>query len=194
MIEVEKNYDISPEGKKRMIEGATLLYKKVLTDTYYDSNDYSLTGRDFWLRKRNGKFELKVPLNSGKILDRVTDQYKELEADAEIARELGLPSSHDLSETIEKAGFAPFGTIITTRESYQKNDFHLDFDEIDFGFTAFEIELMVEKIEDIPNAEKKILDFATKYNVSATGKGKVIEFLRRYRPKHFAFLESKRVA
>lgn len=194
MIEVEKNFDITPENKRLILDGATLLYKKMITDTYYDSKEYSLTGRDFWLRKRNGRFELKVPLNSGKILDRVTDQYRELETDEEIARELGLPSSRDLSENLEKAGFEPFGTIVTTRESYQKNDFHLDFDEMDFGFTAFEIELMVEKTEDIPNAEKRILEFASRYNVTVAGDGKVIEYLRRFRPEHFAFLQSKSVA
>ncbi len=194
MIEVEKNFDITPESKRLMVDGATLLYRKTITDTYYDSKEYSLTGRDYWLRKRNGRFELKVPLNNGKILDRLTDQYKELETNEEIAHELGLAGMEEIENEIESAGYFPFGTIVTERESYRKDDFHLDFDEMDFGFTAFEIELMVEKIEDIPNAEKRILEFASRYDVTATGDGKVIEFLRRFRPEHLAFLKSKSVA
>ncbi len=194
MIEVEKNFAVAAKDKTRLIEGAVLLYKKVFTDVYYDSPDYALTGKDFWLRTREGKFELKVPQNVGRISERTTDQYEELETDTEIARELGISTVKPLVEAIKEKGFAPFATITTTRERYQKDDFHLDFDEMDFGFIAFEVELMVEKQEDIPIAEKRILEFGKKNKINPESAGKVIEYLRRYRPEHFAFLKSRGVA
>ena len=194
MIEVEKNFAVTEKDKTRLIEGAAFLYKKVFTDVYYDSPDYALTGKDFWLRTREGKFELKVPQNAGHISERTTDQYEELETDAEIARELGLSAAKPLAEAIKEKGFAPLATITTTRERYQKGDFHLDFDEMDFGFIAFEVELMVKKPQDIPQAEKRILKFASDNLITKKGDGKVIEYLRRYHPEHFAFLKSRGVA
>ena len=194
MIEVEKNFAVTEKDKAHLIEGAVLLYKKVFTDVYYDSPDYALTGKDFWLRTREGKFELKVPQNAGHISERTTDQYEELETDAEIARELGLSAAKPLAEAIKEKGFAAFATITTTRERYQKQDFHLDFDEMDFGFIAFEVELMVEKTSDIPQAEKRILEFGAAHRINPESAGKVIEYLRRYNPEHLAFLKSRGVA
>lgn len=144
MIEVEKNFAIGPEDKKCLTEGATLLARKVFTDVYYDSPDYALTGNDFWLRTREGKFELKVPQNTGHIKDRITDQYEE--------------------------------------------------DEMDFGFTVFEVELMVKTQEDIPAAEKRIIEFGAAYHLNPQSAGKVIEYLRRFSPTHLAFLQSRGVA
>ena len=90
MIEVEKNFDLRPGDKERLINNAKLLYRKTFTDVYYDNKNYYLTGMDYWLRERNGKFEFKVPLNTGLIKRRVTDQYRELETEDEIAHELKL--------------------------------------------------------------------------------------------------------
>lgn len=194
MIEVEKNFAVGPEDKKRLIDGATFLVKKVFTDVYYDSPDYTLTGRDFWLRTREGKFELKVPQNVGHIKDRITDQYEELETDAEIVRALNLSLNIPLTEALHAQNIAPFATITTTREQYHKDDFHLDFDEMDFGFTAFEVELMVKTPEEIPAAEARILAFGTAHHLNPQSAGKVIEYLRRFSPAHLAFLQSRGVA
>lgn len=120
MIEVEKNFAVTAQDKKRLISGTTFLYKKVFTDVYYDSSDYALTGKDFWLRTREGKFELKVPQNIVHISERATDQYRELETDEEIAQELGLSLAKPLSEAIKERGFTSVATITTTRERYQK--------------------------------------------------------------------------
>lgn len=194
MIEVEKNFKLKAGDKERLVAGAMLLEKKTFTDVYYDSNEYELTGKDFWLRSRNGRFELKVPLNTGHILNRVTDRYRELETDKEIGKVLGLTDADDLAKAIFKKGYLPFATITTARERYQKGDFHLDFDDMDFGFSAFEIELMVKTTQDIAAAKRRILEFASGYGLVAVSAGKVIEYLRRFKPKHLAFLKSVNVA
>jgi len=90
MLEVEKNFDLVPGDKERLIKKAEFIEEKTITDTYYDSADYKLTCRDYWLRKRDGKFELKVPLNKANIHNRLTDQYKELETVENIAEELNI--------------------------------------------------------------------------------------------------------
>ncbi len=189
MIEIEKNFDLRPGDKKRLIQDAEFVKKKVFTDVYYDNADYFLTSRDFWLRARDDRFELKVPLNKESINDRRTDQYRELETDAEIARELNLQVKTGLQEALREAGYAPFATITTTRETYHKGDFHLDFDEMDFGYTTFEVELMINNSSEVQATEARITEFAKNHGISGTeGRGKVIEYLLRKDPKHYAAL------
>ena len=145
--------------------------------------------KDYWLRKRDNKWELKVPLNKETIDNRLTDQYHELESEKEIAEELGLEECEDFSQSIVLAGYEPFAKIVTDRESYRKGDFHLDFDEMDFDFVTFEAELMVESADDVSRAEKKILDFAVEHGIAETkGRGKVIEYLARFKPEHYEAL------
>ena len=191
MIEIEKNFDLHPGDKERLIEGAKFLNNKTFTDVYYDTEDFRLTAKDYWLRQRDGKWELKVPLN-GTAANRETDQYRELEDQKEIARELELPGNAPFQKEIQNIGARPFATIVTNRKRYQKGDFHLDFDEMDFGFSTFEAELMIENEKDIPAAEQKIMDFAREYGIASTpGAGKVIVFIERNNLAHYnALLKS----
>lgn len=194
MIEVEKNFDLRPGDKERLIEGAKFLKKKTFTDVYYDNDVYNLTGRDYWLRTRDGRFELKVPLNTESIKHRATDQYHELETDAEIVAALKFPATKSLAAALAAAKYKPFATITTTRETYEKDGFHLDFDEMDFGFITFETELMVNEPDEIAEAERRIQEFAKEHGIAGTeGRGKVIEYIARNRPEHYRVLVTKGV-
>ncbi|MBI2475994.1 MAG: CYTH domain-containing protein [Candidatus Taylorbacteria bacterium] len=189
MIEVEKNFDLRPGDKERLIRNAEFVGRKSFTDVYYDTPNFSLTRRDYWLRTRNGKFELKVPLNQEGINSRKTDQYKELETDEEIARKLNLNVKAVLPAQLADKVYKPFATITTARETYRKGDFHLDFDETDFGFSTFEAELMVKDISEVSAAESKIIEFAKVHGISGTeAHGKVIEHIFRRNPEHYKVL------
>ncbi|MBI1754785.1 CYTH domain-containing protein [Candidatus Azambacteria bacterium] len=187
MIEVERDFYLETEDKKRLIKGAEFLGTKTFTDVYYDTADYSLTQRDFWLRTRDGILELKAPLNRERIDNRQTDQYRELESDESIARELELKIKTTLSDALADAGYKPFATLITERENYKIGDFLLCFDKADFGYTAFEVELMVNGVEEIPAAEARILVLAKKYDISLKRppRGKVVEYIFRTNPMHY---------
>ncbi len=189
MIEVEKNFDLKEGDKERLIKGAKFLHKKIFQDIYYDNKDFHLTLKDYWFRRRQGKWELKVPLNKESISNRLTDQYHELESEEEIIKELGLKEQSDFLKSVSLAGYEPFAEIVTERETYQKGDFHLDFDEMDFGFATFEAELMVKTQKEVSLAEKRILDFADEHRITkAKGRGKVTEYLARFRPEHYRSL------
>ncbi|TSC67755.1 MAG: thiamine-triphosphatase-like [Parcubacteria group bacterium Gr01-1014_72] len=192
MIEVEKNFDLRKGDKERLIKGADFIGRKVFTDVYHDTTDFSLTSRDYWLRTRDGRFELKVPLNQEEIGSRRTDQYQELETDGEIISALGLSCvGIDLVNALADAGYKQFATIITTRESYRKADFHLDFDETDFGFSTFEVECMVNGPSEVAVAESRILQFAKEHSISNTvGHGKVIEYILRRNPLQYEVLQT----
>lgn len=188
MIEVEKTLPFGEGAKNNLISGAEFLGEKILRDTYYDQPDFSLGIRDWWLRERNGKFELKIPVNGG--FAGPAEQYDELEEDAAIAQALGLNIVSSLPAALRAAGYAPFGTIVTTRQKYKKEGFNLDFDETDSGFRAVEIELMVKTPAETEAAAQKIAAFAELHGLENKFiNGKVIEFLRARRPEHFTALD-----
>lgn len=153
----------------------------VMTDVYYDDDQYSLTTKDIWLRKRDNKLELKLPLNAKNLSERLADNYQELEDESEIKSALGV-------ESLDV--FQPFATIVTKRLKYRRDKFGIDVDKMDFGYTLAEIELMTESREEMPAAQRKILEFADKLGLKYGGqaRGKVIEYLRRFDPKHLQAL------
>jgi len=82
MIEVEKKFILSEQEKERLIKDAEFLSERVFTDIYYDTEKFLLTSQDKWLRSREGKFELKLPLHKGR--ERLADQYDEIEDEQKI--------------------------------------------------------------------------------------------------------------
>ncbi len=186
MIEVERNFDLREGEKEKLIEGAKFLGKKEFTDVYFDTNDLKLSLNDHWLRTRDGKWELKVPLNKDKMaVDRKTDQYREIEDEKQILLELNL-DLENLTASLTDKGYEPIATIKTTRESYQNGEFHLDFDETNFEYDTSEVELLVNDISEIQMAEQKIMDFAESFGLSKEkGRGKLTVYLERFKPEIF---------
>ncbi len=195
MIEVEKKFILSELYKKRLIKDAEFLSERVFTDTYYDTKKFSLTSHDKWLRSREGRFELKLPLHKGE--DRLADQYEELEDEQKIKVALNLPSNGNIVEDLVKAGYFPFCTCKTTRRKYKKEPFIIDLDSVDFQdftYNIGEIELIVKEKSEIEGAIEKIMDFAKSQNFTiAPVRGKVIEYLKRAKPNHYQTLVKKNV-
>jgi adenylate cyclase class IV len=193
MIEVEKKFILTDEQKKKLLDGAEILGQKKFTDTYYDDANYSLTKRDLWLRSREGRFELKIPMNAS-IDERVTDIYRELETDEEIAAYLKLPEGKAVRDALRDVGYIPFVTIVTTREKYRKDGYNIDLDAADFGYDIAEIEYMTDEVSSIQEANQKIMDYAAAHGLSTNvaPRGKVAECLRRNNPAHFqALIDAK---
>jgi len=189
MIEVERKFILTKENVDSLTKNAEFLREVVFTDTYYDTPDYKLTTKDIWLRARNGKFELKVPLH--KNTERIAEQYKELETEDEIRKELKLPGK-DFAEDLQKSGYLEFCTCKTIRKKYKNEQFTIDLDQVEFENQVYhigEIELMVEKEADMEQALKQIAEFARKQKLTlAPVRGKVLEYLRLFKPKHYEAL------
>lgn len=193
MIEVEKKFSLTPEQEKTLIYGAEFLGEKVNIDLGYDDEDFSLTTKDIWLRKRNGKFELKIPMNA--VLEsRVSDQYEEIEGENAILKYFGSRST-SLEDFLVEKKYQPLFTIVTTRRMYKKGGFNVDLDQMDFGYNVAEIERMVEKKEDISKATDEIIQFAKDHGINTTQNiyGKAIEYFRRNSPKHFQALVKAKI-
>jgi len=190
MIEVEQKFILSEGAKARLTKEAKFISKKVFTDIYYDTADYSLTTKDVWLRQRGGKFELKIPIKID--INRLTNQYQEIEDEAEIRKFLHLSEEKGLEDDLASKKYSIFCRCTTVRKKYGLNQFIIDLDEVDYGdfkYNLGEIELMINSKEEMALASEKILALAKEKGLELLPvRGKVIEYLKQKRPQHYEVL------
>jgi adenylate cyclase class IV len=191
MIEVEKKFILSQNDVKQITSGADFLGEKTFTDIYFDTGEYDLTKNDMWLRKRGNVFELKIPMG-GVGSNWETQQYQEIEGEDKIREVFALPQIKSFEEDIWDFGYTSFCQCITTRKKFQKEGFGIDLDLVsygDFQYSLAEIELMIEDKAEMPQAIKKIEDFAISHGLAITTvRGKVLEYLARKKPEHYQAL------
>ena len=188
-IEVEHKFTVTPLTRQQLeAMGAKRKTSCTFTDTYLDVKHNTLMLSDYWLRKRDGAWELKHPLvdsaavgQSSKDVGHVSDRYNELQNEVEIlaflrtviATEIDVctdsgPTS--LDQLVQEGILIPVAEFETTRETYvcKSGDHcetfdsvvHVDLDETKFGYVVGEVEVMVGRGELIPAAEAKALDIA----------------------------------
>ena len=190
MIEVEKKVALKEADLKSIERLGTFLGSRILTDTYFDTPDFRYTTSDIWLRERECHFELKVGI---KGLKGAIDHYEEITDETKILKELGLDKEKDLSKALTSAKIYPYATFQTIRRKYQIEEFTIDLDLAyfdDFIYRTAEIELMVNSIAKIPQAEEAINKFIKKlgFDHSRPVKAKLIEFLSQKNPTHYQAL------
>jgi len=191
MIVIEKKFSLSPEQQKRLLDGAELISEKQISDTYFDNSKYNLTTKDWWLRKRDGSFELKVALEGHDM--RVINQYDEITDENAIRNKLDLQKNASLDEDLVTAGYVPFISMVTTRHKYKKDGFIIDLDQVDydsdFKYNLAEIEATFDDSSQRQQAIDSILNFAKAHNLTDEPvHGKTIEYLIQKRPKHYKAL------
>lgn len=192
MFEVERKFILDPEQEAQLTEAAEFVSETTRTDVYYDTPNYDLTRRDRWLRTRNDRWELKIPVHMN--LERGADQYAEIDDELELRGALYLPLGGELRQVLNERRIVPFATLPIVRREYRLGLFTIDLDKTEFGddspaYSLAEIELMVNNQDDIPEAVERILEVAGMYKLStAPVRGKVIEYLYRTRPEHFQAL------
>ncbi|XP_072357704.1 thiamine-triphosphatase-like [Scyliorhinus torazame] len=193
-IEVERKFGLREDTEGRLgALGARLLAQCRLEDRYFDTEDYRLTLADFWLRRRDGLWQLKSPAGAQPGL---TTQYRETEGEPAILSLLApllAPGAGGLPERVEQLLDAPhqlreFAAIVTERTSYWlESGLRVDLDRAGFGHQLGEIEALVGSEDEIPDALSRIQDLARKLDLQDGERqpGKVYTFLQRFRPDHF---------
>ena len=161
MIEVEKKFQPTEEQLKALLEGAEFLGEKINHDIYYDFPDYSLIKAGHRLRKRNFGFELKVYLPQKDNEMAVAHEFEDEES---IKKNLGFSEIDSLKNIIESK-MQILCDFKTKRKEYKKENFTIDIDETDFGYSLLEVEFLVENEEQIKEAEEKIFSFIKKYGI-----------------------------
>ena len=189
MIEIEKKFPCSDSTEAHLVQkGAEFIKTVTHTDTYFDTSEFDLTTKEIWLRKRNGRFEMKIPLHELGGKGTVVERYKELETDDEIRSFLQLGEGD--FETIVREAFVPFATIMTTRKKYRLSEYNIDIDETDFGYRVLEIELMLEDDGDHEQVAKQLVDFARSIGLDIEFvRGKVLTYISEHNPSHYQALE-----
>ena len=92
MIEVEKKCLATPQFLDFLKHNAIHLGERVLEDIYFDFEDLKLVQNDIWLRQRNGKYELKIPMS-----DHIkSDVYEEIEDETQILERLNIKNFDNL--------------------------------------------------------------------------------------------------
>ncbi len=120
------------------------------------------------------------------------DLYDEVEDENKIREILSISKDGNMEENLENNGYSKFCTCKTTRKKYKSGDYGIDIDFVDFGdfnYELAEIELMIEDERETKYALEKIIELAEFVGLK-TGyvRGKVIEYLKRKKPKHFQAL------
>lgn len=194
-VEVEVKFLLLTSQEQSLLEGATLVAdKQHNVDVYFDNDEYTLTLADRWLRRRNGSFELKDPMQdrTHKGHAKHVDQYREICDEAMIARVLGVPllSGQNLLEALAAVRIVPFATIVAERAKYRKEGFIIDIDQIK-GYRLCEIEVIADSgsEEDRAKATFAIEQFAARHGlVRSAVLGKLPWWMRVHRPEHYAAL------
>ncbi len=179
MIEVEKKFQPTPEQLAKLIDGAEFLREKKNTDVYYDYPDYSLIKKDVRFRNRNGNFELKIGQGNGVA--------QEIEDPEEIKKYFG--TTMDLKEFVDK-NLVIFMEYGAKRMKYKKGNFTIDVDEMTYGYNITEVELMVDRQEQIEEASSKILELVKSCGIEIKDiPSKRVMYLKTTKPDLYKQLE-----
>uniref|UniRef100_A0A4W4E7D3 Thiamine-triphosphatase n=3 Tax=Electrophorus electricus TaxID=8005 RepID=A0A4W4E7D3_ELEEL len=186
-VEVERKFvcDSDIQGKLKKI-GAVCIGQCQFKDQYFDLEDFTLTLRDFWLRKREGHWELKCPASSltepEQRAEAMCTNYREVMDLAHIKAEImgiiencpgavedildssqmnQLNSDSKEEMWLKELKLQCFAEYTTTRCSYVLDDgeegrVRVDLDQADFGYCVGEIEVLVSEGGNMQSAMQRI--------------------------------------
>ena len=204
-IEVERKFEATDAAALPSCDGrasaARFAGEVSFTDAYWDNAGCTLTRRDTWLRQREGKWEIKIPLGdpgdrSGASGGERT-VFREVEGEAAVRTALeslldggALDGAGDLEAALRAAAFAPFVTFGTKRSKFRVGECAIDADVASFGHSVVEVEVMCESEAAVPEAESAIARVAGELQLvplQNTG-GKLETCIRREAPAVLAAL------
>lgn len=159
MIEVEKNFQPTDEQLAKMLADSEFVAKKMLHDVYYDFEDVRLFRGHVKFRSRNGNFEIKIKNQTGE--NKEAKSETEIEDVEEIKKYFN--TTKNLQEFVDSEMMI-FCEYYNDRTEYHNGEFVIDVDKLSYGYGMVEIELMVDSIEKVSEAEEKIINFAKKYD------------------------------
>lgn len=94
-IEIEKKVFLTEEQRHMLWSSLPAHAAKIFCDIYYDGPGFPLTTRDWWLRQRDGAWELKIPWSTGHG-ETSTHSYEEVVEDDAILFRLAAEGLLDI--------------------------------------------------------------------------------------------------
>ncbi|MBI3589271.1 MAG: CYTH domain-containing protein [Candidatus Liptonbacteria bacterium] len=192
MIEVEKKFSLTPEQMKRIEESAEFVKEVINTDIYFDNPDYALVKKDWWLRSRNGNFEIKIPLENKQGLINI---YDEITNTKEVTKRLELKKlSEDFEENLRLNNFKVLVKLVTNRRKFRIREFNIDIDQMDCGYTICEIEKMVENENEVEKTTQEIFELAKSLGLEIKQvRGKGLEYFYRFNKGVYKVIEDTKL-
>lgn len=159
MIEVERGYRLNETDYEIIKNNFEKVGEKHIYDEYYDDDGYTLMKWSFYIRNRNGDWDLKIPVKE----ERPCDTYHEVEGKEEVKKalaDLGYDfDNHNIAHLIIDKSREKFKTTFAWK------DIAIDVDKCDAGH-IYEIELMVEDVSDIEEGYKIMENFRNEYGLT----------------------------
>ncbi|XP_042561039.1 thiamine-triphosphatase [Clupea harengus] len=216
-VEVERKFVCDPDIQKKLKDiGAVCIGQRRFQDQYFDSPDFDLTLKDFWLRCREGCWELKCPvpkktaaIQKDSQAEGLCSRYREITSLPEIKAELtrvmadekrerdrGVAECDTLDDWLKEMSLGCFAKYTTERCSFsleeegEEGAVGVDLDQADFGYCVGEIEILVPDGGDIQAALRRIEKTADKLGLCGDKRvqGKMDVYLQRHSPDHYTKL------
>lgn len=193
MIEVEIKIQVTKEQKERLISDAKYIASEQFIDEYFDTPAFALTTKGYWLRKRNNKFELKMPANAARTFNiHKNIAMQEITDPTEIAQFLNLNKKNNLDSELMRKDYRMLYRFTNYRSKYAYANFIIDFDTADFGdliYTVCEIETFVKQENQAEQALRDLYNFAKSFGIDTTkAEGKLGYYIKRKNPAHYSAL------
>ena len=152
---------------------------KHYTDTYFDSPDYELTQKNFWLRKRNNSFNLIIIKN----LPNNFIEYQRIDDEQEIQKLLNLQFlDNNFENNLLLNNILPFANFHLQETIWQKDNLILKKQEFDFD-SDFEYQSYVLKTD---NNTQALQNFLTQNNIQDEKLYPgIIAYLQEKKSQHF---------
>lgn len=194
MIEVEAKCILTPTSKAALLHDAVLQNEKEFVVEFWDNDSWDLGLKNVTLKKKNGKFELKVPTTANDPTS-FTASMDELTSDESIYQALQLKQVQDLESDLRAQGYSPRANIHTVRTTYHKEGFIIDLDATtlpilkdnsNVQYEIAEIELQVNTKDEVHVAHEKISEFAQRNGITiSNSRGKYLQFIYLNYPDHY---------
>ncbi|GAA6066667.1 thiamine-triphosphatase isoform X1 [Tachysurus ichikawai] len=199
-VEVERKFVCDSHILEKLKDiRAVCLGQYEFKDQYFDTEDFTLTLKDFWLRKREGSWELKRPtssnLNTETRAQDVCTNYREitdvLQIRVELMSIMGIYAEHtaeslqkeqdkdvhaEFQKWVQEMKLECFAEFTTMRHSYtleyegDDRRVRVDLDQADFGYCVGEIEVLVSEADEMTSAMQSIEKTAQKLGIGGEQK------------------------
>lgn len=157
--EIEKKYELTSHDYQIIKDKCEFISEEELKDYYLDTPDFILWKHDYYLRLRNGKYELKILKVNGEVHE--SEEYTDEDIINQKLKEFDI--------TLDQPEWVCF--VHTKREKfiYDFNGlkFSIDIDRYQYD-ARYEIELVINLDENI-NGEEKIESLRTILGLNAEG-------------------------
>lgn len=189
-VEIERKFIVPDDCEEKLLKlGCHFNKQDEFTDDYYDTDNYQLALKDYWLRNRSGTWQMKYALPQLPHC-RDTTRYCETETESEILDLLSGFSSEKAGSVQEfvRTNCQPLAVIKTMRKCYSYGNVTVALDITDCGFRIGEVEVVAKEGEGYTEGLKAVDDLASKLGFHPTKEGKLEHYLRTRNPRLYQLL------